>query len=658
MRRVALFITLAGCSNILGFKEVTLGDAGGDSGSQIAPPNTVIGRAHSLCHQPSGDIDGAVDLSPAIVQALIPDTTTGGHRTVDGVGKADGTFTINDVPDGVRYMFRIGPNYYETDQHVIDYYFETTRRCTPAPGLAGAATSLSLDLTGMTPLTGGSSAFDQVLILPFTLGSVLSSSFLTDAGATAVHTTVNVPSGFPLVDASAGDDLFVFHLRSGETVVDPASKRRRFASYLVDSFEATGVTMQSGTSTPISGVFQPVMMDKPLSFSIDRSQLDVGYDGTSDPAGPIVAVLATPLLSTPPLGVPLAQLDMSDISRSTSLRQTVTNYMYGDPFPATWKRFTSVSYFRTRSFKHPAATQINSIAALSQEQSEYTGVINTSPRLQPPSGVKIRGIDFTAGGKLAFDGVKPVVVTWNPVLSAKAYRVVVYSITTTVITQLATLRTTDTSITIPAQLFNGGQFFAFTLAAVRTPRGFDPGQVFPMGLPLEVADLPSGMFRFSKDCGDGVVKPGEEDCDSSGETSSCDVDCTKPACGDGLRNAAAGEACDTVVDTPGCDSDCTLPVCGDGHTNLALEDCDDGNAIDDGNGCGIGCKFNNVCGNGRREAAAEDCDPGTAGDTATCDSDCTLPQCGDGHLNTLAGEQCDNGPKNGTGHCSVTCKLQ
>jgi cysteine-rich repeat protein len=32
-------------------------------------------------------------------------------------------------------------------------------------------------------------------------------------------------------------------------------------------------------------------------------------------------------------------------------------------------------------------------------------------------------------------------------------------------------------------------------------------------------------------------------------------------------------------------------VCGDGSVNKQLEDCDDGNAQDDGNGCTADCKF-------------------------------------------------------------------
>ena len=36
----------------------------------------------------------------------------------------------------------------------------------------------------------------------------------------------------------------------------------------------------------------------------------------------------------------------------------------------------------------------------------------------------------------------------------------------------------------------------------------------------------------------------------------------------------------------------------------------------------------------------EQCDGGGA-DTQSCDSDCTVPACGDGHRNSAAGEQCD-----------------
>jgi hypothetical protein len=43
----------------------------------------------------------------------------------------------------------------------------------------------------------------------------------------------------------------------------------------------------------------------------------------------------------------------------------------------------------------------------------------------------------------------------------------------------------------------------------------------------------------------------------------------------------------------------------------------------------------------------EQCDAGT-GDHASCDGDCSLAYCGDGHKNTAASEACDDGQLNGT----------
>jgi cysteine-rich repeat protein len=57
------------------------------------------------------------------------------------------------------------------------------------------------------------------------------------------------------------------------------------------------------------------------------------------------------------------------------------------------------------------------------------------------------------------------------------------------------------------------------------------------------------------------------------------------------------------------------------------------------------------------ESAAEACDEGGV-DTAVCDADCSLPVCGDRHLNRAAGEDCDDGDHDDTDHCSNLCKIQ
>lgn len=62
-----------------------------------------------------------------------------------------------------------------------------------------------------------------------------------------------------------------------------------------------------------------------------------------------------------------------------------------------------------------------------------------------------------------------------------------------------------------------------------------------------------------------------------------------------------------------------------------------------------------LCGDGFIEEW-EACDDG--GDTANCDSDCSLPLCGDGHLNYYAGEECDDSGALDDGWCNSQCQRQ
>lgn len=57
----------------------------------------------------------------------------------------------------------------------------------------------------------------------------------------------------------------------------------------------------------------------------------------------------------------------------------------------------------------------------------------------------------------------------------------------------------------------------------------------------------------------------------------------------------------------------------------------------------------NRCGDGTI-GGAEECDD--AGESATCDIDCTGVSCGDGYTNITAGEECDGG-----GGCDPDCTL-
>lgn len=208
-----------------------------------------------------------------------------------------------------------------------------------------------------------------------------------------------------------------------------------------------------------------------------------------------------------------------------------------------------------------------------------------------------------------------------------------------------------------------------------------------------------------RECGNSMQDPNEE-CDTGGDSRSCDYNCEVPACRDGYWNEIA-EPCEIMGGeraTLGCDGDCTLPLCGDGYTNDSLtaegnplESCDlggaDGSRCNGNNGgqggpgicqvpkCGdhyTNTKFKPSGSSGPVEA----CDDGT--DSANCngnDSDhdgkddnepgetisamnCQRPRCGDGYWNAsypsaAAGEQCDDGTANSDSQanaCRSTCQ--
>jgi len=152
-------------------------------------------------------------------------------------------------------------------------------------------------------------------------------------------------------------------------------------------------------------------------------------------------------------------------------------------------------------------------------------------------------------------------------------------------------------------------------------------------------------------CGDGFVHPKTEDCDDGNtlDGDACPGSCLFPRCGDGAVDP--GEECDDGNDfnTDACTNTCETATCGDGFLHAGAEECDDGNA-EDHDGCTSKCKLPGVCGDGVIDDA-EECDDGN--ESMTCDTDCTVTECGDGVMNNAAGEECDDGGESMT--CDADC---
>jgi len=116
------------------------------------------------------------------------------------------------------------------------------------------------------------------------------------------------------------------------------------------------------------------------------------------------------------------------------------------------------------------------------------------------------------------------------------------------------------------------------------------------------------------------------------------------------------DAWDPNLDAPGIDAgiDAASAACGDGVVTGA-EHCDNGLPGVNTATCDRDCTLVQ-CGDALANfPAGEQCD--TGGGSVTCDIDCTAVVCGDGMANPIAGEQCDDGNIVDTDGCRNDCTL-
>ena len=237
----------------------------------------------------------------------------------------------------------------------------------------------------------------------------------------------------------------------------------------------------------------------------------------------------------------------------------------------------------------------------------------------------------------------------------------------------------------------------------------DPGEVCDDGNTANGKCDSGAACNSDADCGGGKCKP-----------DGCSANCkSREVCGNGITDV--GEICDdggtangTCADgTPcnqtsdcatgacspdGCSKDClSNETCGNGIVDLG-EKCDNGSANAIGSACEPGCQTGSGCGNGIVDPGEEcddgntnnnddcvdceiarcgdgftdttgfnkeDCDPGSAGETSSCNANCTTPRCGDAIVNNdykpdgVHGEQCDLGSGNNAdnANCTANCQI-
>ena len=142
---------------------------------------------------------------------------------------------------------------------------------------------------------------------------------------------------------------------------------------------------------------------------------------------------------------------------------------------------------------------------------------------------------------------------------------------------------------------------------------------------------------------------------SADDDVACDMNCTRPRCGNGVRGLDADgreEACDdgNEDNNDNCTNACELAR-GDGYIQEG-EVCDDGNE-NNNDLCDNQCQQATPCGDGVVEGS-EECDDGNQSNEDACLNSCQLNTCGDGFLNEGV-EACDDGNTEDGDACTRSC---
>ncbi|MHC4695670.1 MAG: hypothetical protein ACYTFA_02885 [Planctomycetota bacterium] len=167
------------------------------------------------------------------------------------------------------------------------------------------------------------------------------------------------------------------------------------------------------------------------------------------------------------------------------------------------------------------------------------------------------------------------------------------------------------------------------------------------GLQVEIYN-PCAGFDIATECGDPT---------NACRVLTCFVLSGEPICVEVPRDCAEeeGEGYCCIVDEGGC-VPCRACCAGPCRVKSHLE-CDDigGSWMVDDLTCVPDPCVVPSCGDGVVNAG-EECDD--AGESATCDTDCTVAECGDGTLNVTAGEECDDGNTESGDGCDEGCRSE
>lgn len=447
----------------------------------------------------SGETPAPQDLTVSTIAALVPDGL-GGFTTIPGIGLANGTFTIPQVPKG-EFWFRFGTNYVWTDEHKLDLDTFAYGRTDAVP--ASLSTLLTFNVTGLTP-------FASTDILQWYATNVNSVyGYLGDfnptnmplPGDTALAGTTQdwVDTGLLMVDTTKGDEPTLTQLSS-------VTSGAETYSVLSGVFKPAALVQTDGLPSTLNGVMTPVAQHEDVRMAWDRTPYAM-YQTQVNPAA--IPSFQRFVIHTPPWGTKkgfiAATADLVNFypSSLTTTALDLGEVHYGNPFSHRWGQIYSINQNYSVTVTAPGAINPRPLQAGLSTNSLKEPKQN-HPMVQAISPV----IGATINGSNAFlpqSGLSgsPTLAWSKPAKGeADAYSVAVFrifaqGISTRAVT-VASMITEETSLVVPPGILQPGQSYIFRIRAINADDAKPSKAPFRLNrFPFATADTLTAMVTVA-----------------------------------------------------------------------------------------------------------------------------------------------------------------
>ncbi len=431
---------------------------------------TVSGMLNITFVNPAGDMTVTVDLSTMPISALALPSLT---EYSSGNGRADGTFSIVDLPVGSFYLV-LGTRYLEMSGDSVDLSYSLA-------GRPDDYAKLPTDLTfNVTNLAAWQSTDELQIFSPGSGTAAYGMESNAISGAPQVAATslagfeydLSAASNPTLIAGSAGDQLTLTHLA---TQTDGTRVFRTAAETFVPaSFDIAngGSATLAGAFSPLSTTTSDVPWDRP-AFAAEMAAHAPGslpYNYSTLAISTLAEADTRGFYASEPDVLIFAPGNLTD---STAVSAT---WAYGDPFPTTWTEFAWCRYYTYRYIQLAGTTPV-AISARLLAYRELSTVSQQAP-LEPEIGLvvspQINGNDAFGTTLMTGVGVTPT-LSWSPptVGVASRYYVTVESVLDdggqTTLQTIATLETASPQAAIPPGILTAGQAYVFEIGARSAP---------------------------------------------------------------------------------------------------------------------------------------------------------------------------------------------